>query len=118
MPARGPVLHDTVTLRHFSAAERLDVLEARHGHRPEPRWTEGIRSELTSAALAGEAHCSDVLSETWLGCPAVPAGAAELAEIYRLQVGLNPGRPPPRSHLGEAEGMGLISDGAHAGLVV
>ena len=105
MPARKPVLHDTVTLRHFSAAEQLGVLEARHGHRPEPLWTEGIRSELMSAALAAEAHCSDVLSGTWLGCPAVPAGAAELAEIYRLQVGLNTGRRPPRSHLGETEGI-------------
>ena len=38
----GPVLHDAVTLRHFAAVERMDVLRACHGHRPEPRWTEGI----------------------------------------------------------------------------
>lgn len=38
----GPVIHDAVTLRHFAAVGRMDVLEACHGHRPEPRWTEGI----------------------------------------------------------------------------
>ena len=106
MAASEPVLHDTVTLRHFAAAGRVDVLETRHGRRPEPRWTEGVRSELTSAAVAGESHCSDVLSKTWLGCPAVPRGATELAAIFRLRIGLNTGRRSPSSrNLGEAEGI-------------
>lgn len=50
----GPVIHDAVTLRHFAAVERMDVLQACHGHRPEPRWTEGIRAEIESAAQEEE----------------------------------------------------------------
>ena len=100
----GPVLHDAVTLRHFAAVERMDLLQACHGHRPEPRWTEGIRAEIESAEHAGESHCSDILSETWLGAPAEPT-ASELAVVYRLQVGLNDGREPPKGDRGEAEGI-------------
>ena len=100
----GPVIHDAVTLRHFAAVERMDVLQACHGHRPEPRWTEGIRAEIESAAQEGELHCSDILDEDWIGPPAEPT-AAEMAVVYRLQVGLNDGREPPRSDRGEAEGI-------------
>ena len=78
--------------------------KACHGHRPEPRWTTGIRAEIKSAEHAGESHCSDILSETWLGVPAEPT-AAELASVYRLQVGLNDGMEPPKGDLGEAEGI-------------
>ena len=46
----GPVLHDAVTLRHFAAVERMDILRTCHGHRPELRWTAGIRTEIESAA--------------------------------------------------------------------
>ena len=49
----GPGLHDAVTLRHFAAVERMDLLPACHGHRPEPRWTVGIRAEIKSAEHAG-----------------------------------------------------------------
>lgn len=100
----GPVLHDAVTLRHFAVAGRMDVLWACHGHRPEPRWTERVRSEIELAESAGEAYCSDVLSESWLGSPAEPS-IAELAEIYRLQVGLNAGQRPPQGDRGEAESI-------------
>lgn len=100
----GPVLHDAVTLRHFAAVGRMDVLQACHGHRPEPRWTEQIRAEISSAMQVGEAYCSDILSETWLGDPAAPS-VAELREVYRLQVGLNDGRQPPKGDRGEAEGI-------------
>ena len=100
----GPVLHDAVTLRHFAAAARMDVLRSCHGHRPEPRWTEGIRTEIESAANGGESHCSDILREGWLGTPAAPS-VTELADVYRLQVGLNAGREPPKGDRGEAEGI-------------
>ena len=100
----GPVLHDAVTLRHFAAVARMDLLQACHSHRPEPRWTQGIRAEIESAEHVGESHCSDILSETWLGAPAEPT-AAELAFVYRLQVGLNDGREPPKGDRGEAEGI-------------
>lgn len=98
----GPVIHDAVTLRHFAATNRMDVLEACHGHRPEPRWTEGVRSEIESAEHAGEPHCSDILHAAWLGTPAEPTGS-ELVDVYRLQVGLNDGREPPKGDRGEAE---------------
>lgn len=100
----GPVIHDAVTLRHFAAVGRLDVLRACHGHRPEPRWTEGIRAEIESAQHEGESHCTDILSATWLGPPA-DLTTAELADVYRLQVGLNDGRQPPTGHRGEAEAI-------------
>lgn len=99
-----PVLHDAVTLRHFSASGSMGVLEGQHGHKPEPRWTEEIREEIASAARAGESHCSAVLTEAWLG-PAATPDTKELAAIYRLQVGLNEGRQPPTAHLGEAEAI-------------
>ncbi|MCY3805506.1 MAG: hypothetical protein OXG55_15070 [bacterium] len=101
----NPVLHDTVTLRHFAAAANLSVLEVRHGDRPEPRWTEAIKNELESAASAGEDHCSHILDEFWLGRPAIPSGSREFKTIYRLQVGLNDGRWPAVDHRGEAEGI-------------
>ena len=101
----NPVLHDTVTLRHFAAAAHLDVLEVRHGDRAEPRWTEAIRDELESAAGAGEDHCAHILDDSWLGRPAIPAGSREMKTIYRLQIGLNDGRRPAVDHRGEAEGI-------------
>ena len=100
----GPVIHDAVTLRHFAAVKRLDVLRTCHGHRPEPRWTTRIRAEIESAERAGESHCSDILRETWLGTPAEPS-VAELGDVYRLQVGLNDGRRPPTGDQGEAEAI-------------
>ncbi len=100
----GSVIHDAVTLRHFAAVERIDVLRTCHGHRPEPRWTEGIRAEIESAAQEGESHCADILREAWLGPPA-ELSAAELTDVYRLQVGLNAGRQPPKADRGEAEGI-------------
>ena len=100
----GPVIHDAVTLRHFAAVRRLDVLQACHCHRPEPRWTEAIRAEIESAELAGESHCTDILQATWLGAPAEP-DVAELRDVYHLQVGLNDGRRPPTGDRGEAEAI-------------
>ena len=44
-----PVIHDAVTFRHLAAVNRMDVLQACHDHRLEPRWTEGVRSEIDSA---------------------------------------------------------------------
>ncbi len=99
------VIHDTVTLRHFAAVRRLDVLQICHGHLPEPRWTEGIRSEIEAAHAAGETHCTDILRASWLGTPAVVTTETELLDVYRLQVGLNGGKRPPTKHLGEAEGI-------------
>ena len=59
----GPVIHDAVTLRHFAAVARMDVLEACHGHRPEPRWTEAVRAEIKSAERSCESHLAPT---SWL----------------------------------------------------
>lgn len=99
-----PVLHDAVTLNHFAAANRLDVLEARHSHRPEPRWTEAIRDEIAAGVSAGIPYCGDVLTQTWLGLAEEPE-TAELSAIVQLQVGLNDGVYPPEHHRGEAEAI-------------
>ncbi len=100
-----PVIHDTVTLRHFAAVGRLDILQDCHGHLPEPRWTQGTRSEIKAAHNAGESHCTNILNAGWLGTPAVVTTHAEALDVYRLQVGLNGGKRPPMKHLGEAEGI-------------
>lgn len=100
----GPVIHDAVTLRHFAAVGRMDVLEACHGHRPEPRWTERIRVEIESAIPKGETYCSGILDEAWLGEPVAPS-VAELKNVLHLQVGLNAGMEPPMGDHGEAEGI-------------
>jgi len=99
-----PVLHDAVTLRHFAAVDALDVLHAQHGRHPEPRWTEAVQDEIAAAERAGEAHCADILSASWLGAAAEPE-EGNLAAVYRIQVGLNEGLRPPDAHLGEAQAI-------------
>ena len=101
----SPILHDAVTLRHFAAVEAMAVLEERHSHRSEPRWSDAIRAEIAAAARAGETHCSDILTESWLGPAPAPDTRSAHSAVYRIQVGLNDGRQPPDAHLGEAEGI-------------
>ena len=102
-----PVIHDAVTLRHFAAVNRMDVLQACHGHRPEPRWTEQIHAEIESATRSGEAHCFDILDEAWLGTPVAPS-VDELKDVLHLQVGLNAGKYPSEGDRGEAEGIYFV----------
>lgn len=101
-----PVLHDAVTLRHFSAANRLDVLEDLHGSLPEPRLAPAVLDEIDAAARRGEAHCTQILSESWLGNP--PALAlAERKLVTSLRISLSDGRIPPQGHHGEAQSIVL-----------
>lgn len=99
----NPTLHDAVTLRHFAAAMRLDILEQLNGHHPEPRWTEAVSDEIGAAARF-EPHCVAIQQSTWLGSPFV-AGVSDATAIYHLQIGLNDGVSPATKHRGEAESI-------------
>lgn len=102
----GPVLHDAVTLGHFSAANRLDVLEDIHGSLPEPRVASAVLDEIDAAAREGEAHCTQILGESWLGDAPVLT-PAERRRVTNLRIGLSDGRRPPQGHRGEAESIVL-----------
>ncbi|MDH2902390.1 MAG: hypothetical protein PXZ08_00360 [Actinomycetota bacterium] len=94
------VLHDAVSLKHFAIANRLDVLEERHGHLAEPRWCEEVQEEIKNGiGLASENAA--ILSATWLGTPASIA-IEDMAAAYKYHVVLNDGREPPTMHKGEA----------------
>lgn len=102
----GPVLYDAVTLRHFAAVSRLDILKICHEHRSEPRWTTSVRKEIVTAANKGIHHCIMILQETWLGRPVNPT-RAETKEIVSLQsmLMLPEDHPYPHAHLGEAQSI-------------
>lgn len=102
----GPVLHDAVTLRHFSAANRLDVLEDVHGSLPEPRVAQAVLDEISAAAGRGEAHCTQILAELWLGDP-LALTLAERRLVSNLRISLSDGRRPPQGHRGEAQSIVL-----------
>jgi predicted nucleic acid-binding protein len=100
----GPVLHDAVTLNHFGAVGRMDVLEVRHGNCELPRWAQAVAEEVKEGALQGYSHCKAVMRANWLGQPAEIA--PEDSEVfYRLWVGLNDGKSPPEKHKGEAQSI-------------
>jgi hypothetical protein len=99
-----PWLYDAVTLRHFGATERLDVLLARCGRTGPPRWTREVADEITRAADKDRPGCRDILAAVWLAPPVEPE-ITDLKGIYVLQVGLNEGRRPPAAHGGEAESI-------------
>ena len=101
-----PVLHDAVTLRHFSAANRLDVLEDIHGALPEPRVASAVLDEISAAANQGEAHCTQILTESWLGDPP-ELTRDERRLVSSLRIALSDGRRPPQGHRGEAQSIVL-----------
>ncbi|WP_419551725.1 hypothetical protein [Candidatus Poriferisodalis sp.] len=109
-----PVLHDAVTLRHFSAANRLDVLEDIHGSLPEPRVAPAVLDEIDAAAHQGEAHCTQILGESWLGDPPVLT-PAERRLVTKLRISLSDGQRPPQGHRGEAESIVLAEK--HGGML-
>ncbi|MGA2806410.1 MAG: hypothetical protein ABSF89_18850 [Acidimicrobiales bacterium] len=105
-----PVLYDAVTLRHFAAVSRLDLLYACHNDREEPRWTATVREEVSRAAHLGVSECLSILEMSWLGEPLTPA-IEDLRAIARLRVALgNAGfeaedEAAESKHLGEAESI-------------
>jgi hypothetical protein len=99
-----PLLYDAVTLRHFAAVGRLDILEERHAFRPGPHWTEAVHDEIVEAATLGLPGCHAILAASWLGEPLAPS-ANDLRPVLATQIGLNDGRRPPTQHAGEAESI-------------
>lgn len=104
-----PLLLDAVTLRHFAAADALDVLEAVARTFSMPRWSEAVQDEIVKGREAGEITCTAILAESlnggWLGVPERPTHS-DLKEISRLQIKLSP-PPDERSNAGEAESIAL-----------
>lgn len=99
-----PLLFDTVTLRHLGTAGRLDILQTRYGHRPQPRWTDAVHDEID--INRGKPDCDRVLAiADWLGPPIAATTTADLRGVAALHVALNEGRRPPIQHLGEAESI-------------
>ncbi len=110
-----PVLHDAVTLNHFGAADRLDVLRDRHAHLDEPRWAEEVKREIERGVSPVNPHCKRVLEENWLGVPFEISPQDQKAFLF-IWIGLNEGRRPPDQHRGEAESIFLAEshDGVFA----
>lgn len=98
-----PVLHDAVTLCHFAAISRLDILEKRHSNRPEPRWTQSVCEEIQKAASQA-IYGNRVLQATWLGNPVTPTHT-ETTQIALIRTALNPKENKPCDNLGEAESI-------------
>jgi hypothetical protein len=95
-------LYDAVTLRHFGAIARLDVLEARCRYLDPPHWTQAVYDEISDAV--NSPGCREILAAGWLSSPLAPQ-SEDQRKILLIQIGLNDGRRPPVEHAGEAEGI-------------
>lgn len=96
------LLYDAVTLRHFAAAEELDLLCNLHNALPLPRWTQAVAHEISRGAARGEEDCMAVQGCVWLGTPYESSDLTDLVGIQQLRVALSqPG--DLRGHIGEAE---------------
>jgi hypothetical protein len=100
----GPILYDAVTLRHFGAIGRLDILQTRHGNLPPPRWAQAVFDEIVRAEGQGNLECETIRAAAWLLEPVAPQGD-DMAKVLRIQIGLNDGQRPPTAHAGEAESI-------------
>lgn len=98
-----PILHDAVTLCHFAAVSRLDILDQRHSNRQEPRWTRGVHREIQEAADQ-TTYGASILQATWLGDPVVPTNV-DTMQIAQIRAALNPKENLPLDNLGEAESI-------------
>lgn len=97
-----PVIYDSVTLQHFSAIDRLDILHEIHGHRPTPRWCDEVFKEVVAGASLLESHdwCDRIVKTAWLGNPAAPQ---DLLKVMKFRAALG----SAEKNLGEAESMVL-----------
>lgn len=100
------ILFDTVTLEHFAATGRLDVLEKTYADFDEPRWVEQVREEvLVGAGMSkSQAWCQPVLDLEWLGDPV----EGPLKESLQLKILLG-GTDEDDEHLGEAESIAVAA---------
>lgn len=105
-----PVIYDTVTLHHFAAANRLDILVSLHGHRPEPRWSDEVEDEVRNGLGHPDSASRSrlLLSQTWLGQSSQPSNQKL---VFKIQAAL--ATPENQRNLGESESMALaIETGA------
>lgn len=102
LPGSQPVIYDAVTLQHFSAVNRLDILQELHGHRPTPRWTDEVHNEVLKGRNHNESKewCDRLASTSWLGTPTAPN---DLVRVMRFRSALG----STEKNLGEAESMVL-----------
>ncbi len=98
-----PMLFDAVTLRHFGAAEALDVCRQLTDDRDLPRWTDGVSNEIAEGVRLGLDECVSVQECAWLGPPVEP-DVLDLRSIARLQRALSAG-PSSDGNAGEAESI-------------
>ncbi|GEC77094.1 MULTISPECIES: hypothetical protein [Microbacterium] len=101
------ILFDTVTLEHFAATGRLDLLEETYSGFDEPRWVEQVREEVRAGAgmSKSQALCQPVLDLAWLGEPV----EGPLKETLRLKILLG-GTDDDDEHLGEAESIAVAAE--------
>ena len=95
-----PRLTDAVTLRHFGAVGRLDVLEKRLTTFPAPRWTLAVYEEIR--AFADDEACSEILEAQFLGLPA-EVDFSLLRDVFLTRRALTEDDSDPLANLGEAE---------------
>lgn len=93
---------DAVTLQHFAAAGRLDVLQELLYDCDPPFWTGYVREEILIGS--GIEHCDDVLSAGFLGVPIDGDASATVAMHTRIA-----GFDEPDKHWGEAESI-VVAD--------
>ena len=98
------ILFDTVTLEHFAAARRLDLLPKTYADYDKPRWVEQVREELRVGVGMSKSQplCQPVLDLEWLGEPI----EGPLKETLRLKILLG-GTDEDDEHLGEAESIAV-----------
>jgi hypothetical protein len=65
---------------------------------------EAVYGEVQRGALLGNAECTSVLSQQWLGTAVVPS-PSDQAGIFRIWVALNGGLRPPVGNAGEAQSI-------------
>ena len=99
----GPILYDAVTLQHFAAVSRLDILRTRHKSRPAPRWTYGVYQEIKRAANTIP-HCTVIVEENWLDEPIVPT-ERQAEEIDLIRMSIMDIDDAQYAHLGEAQSI-------------
>jgi hypothetical protein len=99
-----PALWDSVTLRHFAVAERLELARAIHEHRDPPRWSDAVSGEIAQGARFGLDDCVSVQECAWLGVPVEPE-VLDLDPIWRFQVALSGTMRATSEHAGEAESI-------------
>jgi hypothetical protein len=98
-----PMLFDAVTLRHFAAAEALDVCRRLVEDRDPPRWTDAVSAEIAAGLSLGIDECVSVQECAWLGAPIEPE-VLDLASIVRLQRALSESSAA-QGNAGEAESI-------------